>query len=143
MAVEDHGEFRTECQKYGVRCISTHASAHACALVCALIIARTRTRVHARLIHTHTHTHTHAQPQINCKHYSLGRYAVEADAAAARDVVAKVLGYRLNFKKTRKTTGQRSKSADKLVADAVKAANACVLGNSMAVGFIPNESPKS
>ena len=87
--------------------------------------------------------HTSAHTQINYKTYGLGRYAVEADAAAARDVVAKVLGYPLNFKKTRKITGQRSKSADKLVADAVKTANACVLGNSMAVGFIPNESPKS
>ena len=46
-------------------------------------------------------------------------------------MVAKVLGHRLNFKKTRKITGQRSKSADKLVADAIKAANALVLGNSM------------
>ena len=87
--------------------------------------------------------HTSAHTQINYKTYGLGRYAVEADAAAARDVVARVLGLPLNFKKTRKITGQRSKSADKLVADAVKAANACVLGNSMAVGFIPNESPKS
>ena len=86
---------------------------------------------------------THAHTQINYKDVGLGSYAVEADAAAARDVVAKVLGYPLNFKKTRKIAGQRSKSANKLVADAVKAANACVLGNSMAVGFIPNESPKS
>ena len=88
-------------------------------------------------------THTPTPTQFNHKQYCLGTYAVEADAAAARDVVARVLGYPLNFKKTRKITGQRSKSADKLVADAVKAANACVLGNSMAVGFIPNDSPKS
>ena len=87
--------------------------------------------------------HSHAHTQVKHKKYYLGTYAVEADAAAARDVVAKVLGYPLNFKKTRKITGQRSKSADKLVADVVKAANACVLGNSMAVGFIPNDSPKS
>ena len=88
-------------------------------------------------------THTPTPTQFNQKKYYLGSYSVEADAAAARDVVAKVLGYPLNFKKTRKITGQRSEGADKLVADVVKAANACVLGNSMAVGFIPNESPKS
>ena len=98
------------------------------------------THSHAR---THAHTRTPARAQFNHKTYKLGTYAVEADAAAARDVVAKVLGYPLNFKKTRKIAGQRSKCADKLVADAVKAANACVLGNSMAVGFIHNESPKS
>jgi len=89
---------------------------------CAHTYARTRA--------PHTHTHTHAQPQINCKHYSLGRYAVEADAAAARDVVAKILGYPLNFTKPRKITGQRSKGADQALAGAVKAANAIVLGNS-------------
>ena len=100
------------------------------------------THSHARK-HARTHTHAHPRAQFNHKHYGLGTYAVEADAAAARDMVAKVLGYPLNFRKTRKITGQRSKSADKLVADAVKAANACVLGNSMAVGFIPNDSPKS
>ena len=93
----------------------------------------------AYLAHPHTRTHT----QVKHKKYYLGTYAVEADAAAARDVVARVLGYPLNFKKTRKITGQRSEGADQAVADAVKAANACVLGNSMAVGFIPNESPKS
>ena len=93
--------------------------------------------------HTLAHPHTRTHTQVKHKKYYLGTYAVEADAAAARDVVAKVLGYPLNFRKTRKITGQRSKSANKLVADAVKAANACVLGNSMAVGFIPNESPKS
>ena len=79
---------------------------------------------------THTPTRTHPHTQINHKHYGLGLYAVEADAAAARDVVARVLGYPLNFKKTRKITGQRSKGADQAVADAVKAANAFVLGNS-------------
>ena len=79
--------------------------------------------------------HTRAHTQVNHKKYGLGTYAVEADAAAARDVVARVLGRPLNFKKTRKITGQRSKSADKLVADAVKAANACVLGNSMTFVF--------
>ena len=90
-----------------------------------------------------THPHTRAHTQVKHRQYYLGTYAVEADAAAARDVVARVLGYPLNFKKTRKITGQRSAGADQAVADAVKAANACVLGNSMAVGFIPNESPKS
>ena len=84
---------------------------------------------------THTPTRTHPHTQFNQKRWHLGRYAVEADAAAARDVVARVLGYPLNFKKTQKITGQRSKSADKLVADAVKAANACVLGNSMTCVF--------
>ena len=92
---------------------------------------------------THTPTRTHPHTQFNHKRYCLGSYAVEADAAAARDVVAKVLGSRLNFTKPRKVTGQRSEGADQAVADAVKAANACVLGNSMAVGFIPNDSPKS
>ena len=80
--------------------------------------------------HMWRHTHTHAHPQINYKQYALGQYAVEADAAAARDVVAKVLGYRLNFKKPREISGQSSEGADKAVADAVKAANAFVIGNS-------------
>ena len=84
---------------------------------------------------THTPTRTHPHTQFKHKQYGLGTYAVEADAAAARDVVAKVLGRPLNFKKTRKIAGQRSESADKLVADAVKAANACVLGNSMTFVF--------
>ena len=75
------------------------------------------TRTHA----PHTHTHTHAQPQINYTHYRRGYYAVEADAATARDLVAKVLGSRLNFTKPRKVTGQRSEGADQAVADAVKA----------------------
>ena len=74
--------------------------------------------------HAQTRTHT----QINHKTYFLGHYAVEADAAAARDLVAKVLGYPLNFKKPRKITGQRSKGAERRVADTVKAANAFVLG---------------
>ena len=71
----------------------------------------------------------HPHPQFNYKPYGLGRYEVEADAAAARDLVAKVLRFRLNFKKPRKITGQRSKGADQKVADAVKAANAFMLGN--------------
>ena len=78
---------------------------------------------------------THAHTQINYKDVGLGSYAVEADAAAARDLVAKVLGSRLNFTKPRKVTGQRSEGADQAVADAVKAANAFVLGNSKKFGF--------
>ena len=70
---------------------------------------------------THTPTRTHPHTQFKHKRYPLGYYAVEADAAAARDVVAKVLGSPLNFKKPRKITGQRSKGADQAVADAVKA----------------------
>ena len=84
------------------------------------------------LAHPHTRTHT----QFNHKTYGLGTYAVEADAAAARDVVATVLGSPLNFKKPRKITGQRSKGADQAVADAVKAANAFMLGNSFTVGGV-------
>ena len=61
--------------------------------------------------------------------WNLGRYADEADAAAARDVVAKVLGYHLNFPEGRAVTGQRSKDAEQAVADAVRAAYALVLGN--------------
>ena len=57
-----------------------------------------------------------------------GSYKAEEDAAAARDVVAKILGHSLNFKKLRKIQGQRSKGADQEVLDAVKAANAYVLG---------------
>ena len=57
-----------------------------------------------------------------------GCYKAKEDAAAARDVVAKILGYPLNFKKPRKIQGQRSKGADQAVLDAVKAANAFVLG---------------
>ena len=57
-----------------------------------------------------------------------GSYKAEEDAAAARDVVAKILGYPLNFKKPRKIQGQRSKGADQAVLDAVNAANAFVLG---------------
>ena len=78
---------------------------------------------------THTPTRTHAHTQTDPRQCFLGSYAVEADAAAARDLVAKVLGKRLNFKKPRKITGQRSKGADQKVADAVKAANAFMLGN--------------
>ena len=78
-----------------------------------------------------TLTHAHMHTQFNHKKYFLGNYAVEADAAAARDVVAKVLGYPLNFKKPRKITGQRSNGADQAVADAAKVASAFLLGNSM------------
>ena len=78
---------------------------------------------------THTPTRTHPHTQFSHKIWHLGRYSVEADAAAARDVVAKVLGYPLNFQKPRKITGQRSKGADQAVADAVKAASAFVPGN--------------
>ena len=87
----------------------------------------THTYACARAPHTHIHTHTH--PQFNHKYYALGCYAAEADAAAARDVVAKILGYPLNFTKPRKVTGQRSKGADQAVAGAVKAANALMKGN--------------
>ena len=71
----------------------------------------------------HTHLIHYTYPQYDYKRYWLGSYDIEADAAAARDAVAKVLGYRLNFKKTRKITGERSQGADQAVADAVKAAN--------------------
>ena len=54
--------------------------------------------------HTHIFTHT----QFNYKEWHLGYYAIEVHATAARDVVAKVLGYHLNFKEPRKITGQRS-----------------------------------
>ena len=83
---------------------------------------------------THTPTRTHPHTQFNHKRYCLGSYAVEADAAAARDVVATVLGSPLNFKKPRKITGQRTVGADHAVADAVKAANDFVLGISMTFG---------
>ena len=66
--------------------------------------------------------------QVNYKKWSLGNYEVEADAAAARDIVARILGARLNFERPREITGQRSKGADRAVADAVKAANALMLG---------------
>ena len=92
--------------------------------------------------HPHTHPHPHPHPQFNRKEYGLGFYAVEADAAAARDVVARVLGDCLNFKKPRKITGQRSKGADQRVADAVKAANAFMLGNSMAFEWLGNKPQK-
>ena len=83
---------------------------------------------------TYTPTRTHPHTQLNQKQYHLGHYAVEADAAAARDVVATVLGSPLNIKKPRKITGQRTKRADQAVADAVKAANAFMLGNSFTFG---------
>ena len=85
---------------------------------------------------THTPTRTHPHTQFNQKQYHLGNYAFEADAAAARDVVATVLGHRLNFKKPRKITGQRAMGAEQAVADAVKAANALMLGNSFTVGGV-------
>jgi len=66
--------------------------------------------------------------QINYKTWNLGGYEVEADAAAARDMVARILGLRLNFERPREITGQRSEGADQAVADAVKAANALMLG---------------
>ena len=75
-------------------------------------------------VHSGSHTRARTHPQFTCKTYSLGYYEVEVDAAAARDMVAKVLGSRLNFTKSRKVTGQRSEGADQAVADAVKAANA-------------------
>ena len=90
------------------------------------------------LAHPHTRTHT----QVKHKLYGLGTYAVEADAAAARDVVAKVLGSPLNIKKPRKITGQRSKGADQAVADAVKAANAFVIGTSTTFGVFWQVSHK-
>ena len=80
--------------------------------------------------HPRSHQHTHPRTQVNHKKFNLGHYSLEADAAAARDVVAKVLAYPLNLTKPRKITGQRSEGADKLVTDAVEAANAFMLGNS-------------
>ena len=88
-----------------------------------------------------TYAHTHAQ--INHKKWHLGSYAVEADAAAARDLVAKVLGSRLNFNKPRKITGQRSMGANQAVADAVKAANAFMLGISMTFGVFGKQVTKT
>ena len=79
---------------------------------------------HGARPHTQMHTQRDSQQVWN-----LGRYADEADAAAARDVVAKVLGYHLNFPEGRAVTGQRSKDAEQAVADAVRAAYALVLGN--------------
>ena len=92
--------------------------------------------------YTHTPTRTHPHTQFNHQRYPLGYYAVEADAAAARDVVAKVLGSPLNIKKPRKITGQRSKGADQAVADAVKAANAFVIGTSTTFGVFWQVSHK-
>ena len=77
----------------------------------------------------HKYTHTHMlDTQINYKTWNLGDYEVEAAAAAARDMVARILGLRLNFERPREITGQRSEGADQAVADAVKAANALMLG---------------
>ena len=94
--------------------------------------ARTHTYKHT---YTHTHTLSHTHTQINHKYCGLGQYAVEADAAAARDVVARVLGYPLNFKKRREIMGPRTEGADRAVADAVKAANALMLGGGNSVTF--------
>ena len=80
--------------------------------------------------------------QINHKNYGLGGYAVEADAAAARDAVAKVLGYPLNFKTPRKITGQNSKGADQALTNAVEVAEALVLGNPMTVVFFGRQASK-
>ena len=82
-----------------------------------------------RSAHTPTCTRTpmHAHTQFNQKQWNLGQYAVEEDAAAARDIVAKVLGHPLNFKKPRKITGRKSKGSEGRLADAVKAANALML----------------
>ena len=66
--------------------------------------------------------------QVNNRKWSLGYYKVEADAAAARDMVARIRGPPLNFERPREITGQRSEGADQAVADAVKAANALMLG---------------
>ena len=66
--------------------------------------------------------------QVNNKKWSLGNYKVEAAAAAARDMVARILGFPLNFERPREITGQRSEGANQTVADAVKAANALMLG---------------
>ena len=66
--------------------------------------------------------------QINYKSWNLGSYEVEAAAAAARDMVARILGFPLNFERPREITGQRTKGADQAVADAVKAANALMPG---------------
>ena len=68
--------------------------------------------------------------QFDVKRWSLGNYEIEKDAARAYDEVARALGRPLNFAKPGKIIGQTSKGADKRVADAVKAANALVLGNS-------------
>ena len=120
--------------------IQAHSRIHArYSCVRAPTHTNTRVRIHTRArAHTHTHTHT----QFNETAWNLGRFAVEADAAAARDSVAKVIGYRLNFKKPRKITGQRSNGADQAVADAVKAANAFVLGNSMTFGGFGQNTAK-
>ena len=77
-------------------------------------------------------THTLAcGTQFNNKVWYLGWYKLPKDAASARDTVAKVLGFPLNFKKPPKITGHSSKDSETRVADVVKAANAFVLGRSM------------
>ena len=43
-------------------------------------------------------------------------------------MVARILGFPLNFERPREITGQRSEGADQAVAGAVKAANALMLG---------------
>ena len=103
---------------------------------------RTQVRTHAPTSthpHVQTHIHTlslsHTHTQINHKYCGLGQYAVEADAAAARDVVARVLGYPLNFKRRLEIMGPRTEGADRAVADAVKAANALMLGGGNSVTF--------
>ena len=69
-----------------------------------------------------------SQIRFGNKNWYLGLSEVEADAAWAVDQVASALGRPLNFQKVREVAGQRSAGADKRVADAVKAANAFVLG---------------
>ena len=73
--------------------------------------------------------------QMSGKSLPLGWYNVEEDAAAARDMVAKVLGFHLNFEIPRKITGQRSETADQRVADAIEEAKAFMLGNTMTWTF--------
>ena len=88
-------------------------------------IGSVRTYTCAHKIYAHTHM---LGTQVNYKTWHLGNYEVEADAAAARDMVARILGLRLNFERPREITGHRSEGADQAVADAVKAANALMLG---------------
>ena len=76
-------------------------------------------------IYAHTHI---LGTQVNNKTWNLGNYEVKADAAAARDMVVRIRGLPLNFERPREITGQRSEGADQAVADAVKAANALMLG---------------
>ena len=77
----------------------------------------------------HKYTHTHMlNAQVNYKRWNLGFYDLEVDAAAARDMVARIFGLPLNFERPREITGQRSEGANQAVTDAVKAANALMLG---------------